>query len=135
MYNNEGEEVMRSKDCDTLNSQTTLKMLNVFQKKKARRDIFVDFAFMDERESQYIRRMYEMTNYYNSYQMGFGNGFDLSQFSLVNHPMNLMNNVKAALKTPQPPRMGMPPGITKAGSNSQNGSGFQRNPVKKSTNS
>jgi hypothetical protein len=45
----EGEDVVKSKDCDTLDTQTTMKMLNVFGKKKAKRNIFVDFAYMDER--------------------------------------------------------------------------------------
>ena len=58
LYNNEAEEVIRSKDCDMLDSQTTLKMLTLFDKKKAKRNIFIDFAYMDERESQYIRKMH-----------------------------------------------------------------------------
>lgn len=49
LYNMEGEDVVKSKDCDTLDTQTTMKMLNVFGKKKAKRNIFVDFAYMDER--------------------------------------------------------------------------------------
>lgn len=51
LYNIEGDEVVKSKDCDTLDSQTTLKMLSIFDKKVVKRNIFVDFAYMDERES------------------------------------------------------------------------------------
>lgn len=50
LYNSEGEEVVKSKDCDTLDSETTLRMLKVFQNKKIKRSIFIDFAYMDERE-------------------------------------------------------------------------------------
>lgn len=38
---------MKSKDCDTLDSQTTLKMLSTFDKKVVKRSIFGDFAYMD----------------------------------------------------------------------------------------
>jgi hypothetical protein len=39
--------VVKSKDCDTLDSQTTLRMLAVFNKKAAKRTIFGDFPYMD----------------------------------------------------------------------------------------
>lgn len=93
LYNTEEEEVIKSKDCDTLDSATTLKMLNVFHVRKSRRSIFMDFAYMDERESQYIRKMYELTAYYNSHynMMGYNRqGYDFSQLNLVGNPLNTM---------------------------------------------
>lgn len=130
LYNNEGEEVVRSKDCDMLDSQTTLKMLSIFGQKKAKRNIFMDFAYMDERESQYIRKMHELQAYYNSYQMGYGNGFDLSQFSLAGHPSSLMSSLGQG--TPQPPPgIALPPAMINPASTPQANLGFQMNPISK----
>ena len=50
LYNAEGEEVVKSKDCDTVEGNTTRKMLEIFSERKLKRNIFWDFAFMDERE-------------------------------------------------------------------------------------
>lgn len=41
--------MVKSKDCDTLDSETASKMLEVFANKKSKRNIFMDFAYMDER--------------------------------------------------------------------------------------
>ena len=71
---------------------------------------------MDERESQYIRKMYEIISYYNNYQMGYGSGFDLTQFSLVGHPTSLMNNMSPSNPQP-PPGMVVPPVMMKGGNN------------------
>lgn len=47
LYNYEGEEVIKSKDCDTLDSETANKMLEIFAGKKSKRNIFMDFGYMD----------------------------------------------------------------------------------------
>jgi hypothetical protein len=49
LYNIEGEEAVKSKDCDTLDSETTNKMLTIFDAKVTKRNIFNDFGYMDER--------------------------------------------------------------------------------------
>ncbi len=103
LANLDGEEVIKSKDCDSLDTQTTLKMLNVFRQKKAKRNIFIDFAYMDEREREYIRKMYELTAYYSQYNLGY-NGFEFNQFNMVGHPLNLMSN-----PNPGPPPQLLPP--------------------------
>jgi hypothetical protein len=59
----------------------------------AKRSIFTDFAYLDERESQYIRKMYEYSNYYSQYKPN--NQFDLSQFSLGGHPLSFMGGLGA----------------------------------------
>lgn len=122
--------MIKSKDCDTLDSQTTLKMLNIFNEKPLKRNIFNDFPYMDERESQYIRKMYEMTYYNNSYNPTYqnNNSFDFSQFSLGN-PLNLMNNVP-----PINPMLNIPPNLMRPGpadNQQRNNLGFQMNPVSK----
>jgi hypothetical protein len=66
-------------------------MLAIFDKKVAKRSIFTDFAYLDERESQYIRKMYEYSNYYNQFKPN--NNFDLGQFSLGGHPLNFMGGI------------------------------------------
>lgn len=133
LYNIEGDEVVKSKDCDTLDSQTTLKMLSIFDKKVVKRSIFNDFAYMDERETEYIRKMYEMASYYGSYQMTYGgNGFDLSQFSLVGHPLNLINAVNPV--NPVTPILGVPQTLMRpvgVDAQQRNNLGFQMNPVSK----
>ena len=110
------------------------KPLSIFDKKVAKRNIFIDFAFMDERESEYIRKMYEMTAYYGSYQMGYGaTNFDLSQFSLVGHPLNMINNNPANPAAIVNPMIGVPQNLMKPGINDpqRNNLGFQMNPVSK----
>ena len=133
LYNTEGDEVVKSKDCDTLDSQTTLKMLAIFDKKVPKRTIFTDFAYMDERETEYIRKMYEMASYYGGYQMSYGtSGFDLSQFSLVGHPLNLINSVNPV--NPVNPIMGVPQTLMRpvgVDAQQRNNLGFQMNPVSK----
>lgn len=56
----DGEEIIKSKDCDFVDSNTTVRLLQLFQEKVAKRWIFNDFAFMDEREVNYVRKMYEV---------------------------------------------------------------------------
>jgi hypothetical protein len=108
-------------------------MLSVFDKKAVKRSIFGDFAYMDERESEYIRKMYEMTSYYGGYQMGYGtNGFDLSQFSLVGHPLNLISGVNPVNAVN--PIIGVPPTLMRpvgVDVQQRNNLGFQMNPVGK----
>lgn len=121
LYNCEGEEVIKSKDCDILDNETTVKMLSIFEKKQAKRNIFMDFSFMDDRELNYIRKMHEMTHYYQSFQMGFS-GMDLGQFSLMGQPH---------LKAPNMPN-NLPPSLMRPDISSQKNSlGFQMNPVSK----
>jgi hypothetical protein len=86
---------------------------------------------MDERESQYIRKMYEMTYYNNNYNLPYQNNntFDFTQFSIVGHPLNLMNNV-----TTVNPMLNIPPNLMRPGTNDnqqRNNLGFQMNPVSK----
>lgn len=105
-------------------------MLNIFNEKPLKRNIFNDFPYMDERESQYIRKMYEMTYYNNSYNPTYqnNNSFDFSQFSLGN-PLNLMNNVP-----PINPMLNIPPNLMRPGpadNQQRNNLGFQMNPVSK----
>lgn len=125
LINNEHEEVIKSKDCDTLDSKTTLRMLAIFQKRRLKRSIFTDFAFMDERESQYIRKLYEV----NLYQPGPAySNFDLSQYSLVGHPLNLMNNVSPT--NPLSPMISIPPTLMRPPTADP---GFQANPLAKTS--
>lgn len=74
-----------------------------------------------------------MATYYGGYQMNYGtNGFDLSQFSLVGHPLNLINSVNPV--NPVSPIMGVPQTLMRpAGVDAQqrNNLGFQMNPVSK----
>lgn len=106
-------------------------MLSVFDKRPLKRSIFVDFAYMDERETEYIRKMYEMASYYG-YQMNYGStGFDLSQFSLVGHPLNLINSVNPVNSAPI---MGVPQTLMRpvgVDAQQRNNLGFQMNPVSK----
>lgn len=63
---------------------------------------------------------------------GYGsNGFDMSQFSLVGHPLNLINNVNPV--NPINPMMSVPPTLMRPGVGQQQSSslGFQMNPVSK----
>jgi hypothetical protein len=118
-------------------------MLGIFGKKKAKRNIFVDFAYMDEREAQYIRKMYEVTAYYNQFNVGYsGQGFDMTQFSMMGHPLNLMSNpmqppMPVPMQVPQqsailsvPPTVARPIGTNGAEVQRSN-LGFQMNPVSK----
>ena len=50
--------MVKSKDCDTVDAQTTNRIIQIFAAKKAKRNIFTDFGFMDEREREYVRKMY-----------------------------------------------------------------------------
>jgi hypothetical protein len=50
LENDEGEEVTTSNDCGSLNTPTTKRMLEIFDKRKTKKSVFTDFAFMDERE-------------------------------------------------------------------------------------
>jgi len=95
LYNTEGEEVIKSKDCDTVDAHTANKIIEIFAAKKAKRNIFSDFGYMDEREREYIRKMYEFTAYYNQYNgMGYnGQRFDFSQMSMVGNPLGMMNQM------------------------------------------
>ena len=95
MYNMDGEEVTKSKDCDTLNSETANRMMEIFGEKKVKRNIFMDFGFMDERESQYIRKMYEYT-YSNQYNMDYNaQRYDLGQGSnMGGMQMNSMQQMR-----------------------------------------
>ena len=118
-----------------MDSQTTIKMLNIFGKKKTKRNIFVDFAYMDEREAQYIRKMYEATLYYNQMNMAYNaQGFEYNQFGMMGRPLNLMNNV---IPPPQSaPIMSIPPTMVRpqvpaATEAQRNNLGFQMNPVSK----
>lgn len=128
--------MVKSKDCDTLDSATTMKMLSAFHDKKSKRNIFMDFAYMDERESQYIRKMYEVTAYYNQYNMmGYNRqqGYDLTQLNLVGNPLGMMTP-----QQPIPPNNSipsMPPAMMKPNGNEAPGSnlGFQMNPVSKNS--
>ncbi len=131
--------MIKSKDCDTLDSDTTLKMLNVFHNKKAKRNIFIDFAYMDERESQYIRKIYEVTAYYNQYNMMNYNAqrYDLSQLNLVGNPLAMMNPQQSQMN-PQAqmnPMMSLPTTMVRPTNGEVAGSnlGFQMNPVSKNT--
>ena len=45
----EGEEVIKSKDCDLVDTQTTNQMLETFEKRPLKRYIFDDFEKMDDR--------------------------------------------------------------------------------------
>ena len=132
-------------------------MLNIFHNKNLKRWIFSDFAFMDERESEYTRKVYEANliySQYSSFSNGYGNGFgntsfnpmvnpmmnpmsnpmpnrtfDLSSFSLANHPLNLVNPIQ-----PTPPVSSAPPALIKppaAMDNQIANLGFQLNPVGK----
>ena len=105
-------------------------MLNIFDKKQAKRHIFHDFPYMDERESQYIRKMYEMTYYNNNYNVTYQNtqAFDFTQFSLVTHPLSLMNNLN-----PVNPMLNIPTTLMRPNNDTQprNNLGFQMNPVSK----
>ena len=105
-------------------------MLNIFDKKQAKRHIFNDFPYMDERESQYIRKMYEMTYYNNNYNVTYQNtqAFDFTQFSLVTHPLSLMNNLN-----PVNPMLNIPTTLMRPNNDTQprNNLGFQMNPVSK----
>lgn len=76
LTNLEGEEVSKSKDCDIVDGETTVKMLNIFDEKQPKRNIFMDFAYMDEREVNYVRKMYEnnlqMNGYYAQQYQNYG---------------------------------------------------------------
>lgn len=83
--------------------------------------------------------MYEVTSYYNQFNMGYnGHSFDLNQFSMIGHPLNLMNNI---VQPPTTPAMSMPmnvpgsmlrPPIPNGTTEIQrNNLGFQMNPVSK----
>ena len=113
----------------------------------------MDFAYMDERESQYIRKMYEVTAYYNQYNMMNyrQGGYDLSQLNLVGNPLAMMAPQtqqqgaqvgQTAQMGPMPQMnpmtmnpMGMPPAMMKPNGNENPGSnlGFQMNPVSKNS--
>ena len=41
--------MVKSKDCDTVEGSVASKMLAILAEKKMRRNIFSDFAYMDER--------------------------------------------------------------------------------------
>lgn len=132
LYNMEGEEVVKSKDCDTLDSETTLRMLNSFSTRKLKRSIFMDFAYMDEREREYVRKMYEYTSYYNQYNMMGYNGhrFDLSQINLVGNPLTMAAQTQPQPQQPTP----IPPAIMKPqGEMPGSNLGFQMNPVSKNS--
>ena len=163
MYNYEGEEVVKSKDCDTVDSDTANKMLEVFANKQSKRNIFMDFAYMDERESQYIRKMYESAYYHQQYNMGYsGNRFDLNHLNLTamnpigqqmngNIPVNVMAmnghntlpvnghnmpiNGQMNMNGQMNPMMGIPPTMMRPNGNEMAGSnlGFQMNPVSKNS--
>ena len=127
-------------------------MLNIFRQKKAKRNIFIDFAYMDEREREYIRKMYELTLYYSQYNVGY-NGFEFNQFNMVGHPLNLMSNPNLgpppqlvppqlvppqlvpppSLQNPVPPGplTSLPPRVAAEGEMQRNNLGFQMNPVSK----
>ena len=76
--------------------------------------------------------MYEMASYYGGYQMSYANnnGFDLSQFSLVSHPLNLINTPPV---NPINPVLGVPQALMRPiNADSQRSNlGFQMNPVSK----
>ena len=62
LVNVDGEDVVKSKDCDSLSPQTTLDMLNIFQNKPMKgKWIFNDFDFMDARERDYTRNLQQLT--------------------------------------------------------------------------
>lgn len=48
-----------------INSETTLRMLELYQNKQYKRWIFMDFEYMDDRELNYVRKMYEATHKQN----------------------------------------------------------------------
>ena len=58
LYNVENEEVIKSKDCDILDYETTNEMLEIFKKRPLKRWIFDDFEKMDDREKNYTRKVY-----------------------------------------------------------------------------
>jgi hypothetical protein len=70
-------------------------MLEIFAGKKAKRTIFGDFAYMDEREVQYIRKLYETTVYYSQYNnMGYsGQRYDVGQLNLSNNSLGGVNQM------------------------------------------
>lgn len=83
--------------------------------------------------------MYEHVNsYYGGYQMNYApnNGFDLSQYSLVGHPLNLVNSLSNPINPINPinpvmvPQILMRPGGVGT-DNQRNNLGFQMNPVGK----
>lgn len=134
LYNVEGEEVVKSKDCDTIDSETTLHMLNIFGSRKLKRCIFQDFAYMDEREFEYIRKMYEYTAYYNQYTMMGYNGqrFDLTQINLGSNPLNMTPQTQPQTQMQTP--INVPPSIMKPqGEAPGSNLGFQMNPVSKNS--
>lgn len=73
-----------------------------------------------------------MTNYYGGYQMNqmnyTTNSFDLSQFSLVGHPLNLITTVNPV--NPLNP-IGVPQTLMRPDTQQRNNLGFQMNPVSK----
>jgi hypothetical protein len=105
-------------------------MLSIFEGKTGKRSIFNDFAYMDERESQYIRKMYEVSSYYNQNQ-AYNVNFDLNQYSMVSHPINLMNGMNSV--NPVNPMVVPSPQVRPATSDVQprNNLGFQMNPISK----
>ncbi|CAM6004694.1 unnamed protein product [Sphagnum balticum] len=116
-------------------SETTLNMLEIFYKRPIKRHIFIDFAYMDERESQYIRKMHEANNYYSQYSMGYPSGYSFNsvgQVGLVGHPLNFMGGITPT--NPISPLINMPATMLRPASGDPKQAatlGFQMNPVSK----
>lgn len=49
LYNTEGDDVTKSKDCDIIEGKTAIKMLQIYNDKPLKRYIFNDFEKMDDR--------------------------------------------------------------------------------------
>ena len=57
MTNIDSEDITLSKDCDQADTQTTQKMLEIFNNKPIKNKwIFNDFSYMDKREKEYTRK-------------------------------------------------------------------------------
>ncbi len=87
-------------------------------------------AFTDIASSAANNRSYDNGYYNNNYNVNYQNtqAFDFTQFSLVTHPLSLMNNLN-----PVNPMLNIPTTLMRPNNDTQprNNLGFQMNPVSK----
>jgi hypothetical protein len=124
--NEQGEDFVKSKDCDDISEETTRKVLEIFKNYKKNKSIFSSFNFFDTREKDELR-----ANTYSPEQLWMlRQQFEMQYMYALQQQNYFAMQPTQSQEQPFKQEVGMP-AFVKAPAITPSNPGFQMNPLSK----